>query len=37
MELVISIAFGLWFLIGAIFYGFITRPEKNNKKRKGSK
>ena len=25
MELVLSIAFGIWFLIGAIFYGDITR------------
>ncbi len=30
MELVISISFGIWFLIGSIFYGFITKV--NHKK-----
>ncbi len=42
MELVLSIFFGIWFLIGAIFYGFITRIDyKNNdkmtKRKKGNK
>ena len=31
MELVLSISFGIWFLIGAIFYGFITKIDHKKK------
>ena len=36
MEMVLSIAFGIWFLIGAIFYGFITKTDykKSNSEKK---
>ncbi len=33
MELVLSIAFGVWFLIGAIFYGFITKVKENDEEK----
>lgn len=33
MEIVLSICFGLWFFMGAIFYGIFTKPEKNTKRK----
>ena len=29
MELILSIAFGIWFVIAALFYGFITGEGDN--------
>ena len=34
MELALSIAFGIWFLVGAIFYGFITKIDKKDSNEK---
>ena len=32
MELVLSVAFGVWFVISGIFYWFITKERKEDKK-----
>ena len=29
MELILSIAFGTWYIIAALFYGYITKKEIN--------
>lgn len=31
MELVLSIAFGVWFIIAALFYGFMTKKRGDKK------
>ena len=28
MELILSISFGVWFVIGGIFYGYVTRNKE---------